>query len=57
MMWAQLFLKQTCMSDTQCPECGGMMDEDNGVMRCEDCGYVAPSYGDGAEESGADDMG
>ncbi len=35
-----------------CPECGAMMEEMGNSLRCEDCGYVAPQYGDGEEEGG-----
>lgn len=44
------------MADTSCPECGGMMEEEGNVMRCEDCGYAVPAYGEGDENNGADDM-
>lgn len=23
-----------------CPKCGGMMVEENGMMKCEDCGHT-----------------
>lgn len=45
------------MADFTCPECGGMMEEEGTVVRCEDCGYTAAVYGDGEEDGSADDMG
>ena len=33
------------------------MEEEGNVTRCVDCGHTAPTYGEGGEDGGADDMG
>lgn len=37
-----------------CPECGSLMEEMGNSLRCEECGYVAPMYGDGEEDGDGD---